>query len=74
MVRIPRRRAPREVPQDEADEFTAELSDSYWQAYDERMSSIGFFTMARRFPGLIGQALRLAGRPAGGDDLRPPSS
>ena len=60
MVRIiPRRRAPREVPRDEADEFTAELSDSYWQAYDERMSSIGFFTMARQFPGLIGQALRL---------------
>jgi ATP-binding cassette subfamily B protein/ATP-binding cassette subfamily C protein len=44
---------------DQADELTAELTASYWRAYDERMASIGFRAMARQLPGLIGQAVRL---------------
>ena len=42
-----------------ADELTAELSAAYWEAYGERMASIGFLAMARQFPGLVGHALRL---------------
>jgi ATP-binding cassette subfamily B protein/ATP-binding cassette subfamily C protein len=43
----------------QADDFTAELVASYWQAYDERLSSVGFLAVARQFPGLIGRAVRL---------------
>jgi ATP-binding cassette, subfamily B, bacterial len=42
-----------------ADEVTAELTAEYWQAYDERMASVGFADVARQFPGLVGQAVRL---------------
>ncbi len=42
-----------------SDEFTAELAASYWQAYDQRMATVGFRAMARQFPALIGQAARL---------------
>jgi ATP-binding cassette, subfamily B, bacterial len=38
---------------------TAELTASYWRAYDERMITVGFRDVARRFPGLVGQAIRL---------------
>ena len=51
-----RARAAREVP---ADEITAELTASYWRAYDARMASVGFRDVARRFPGLVGHAVRL---------------
>jgi len=53
-----RRRAAvtRELP---ADEVTAELTASYWSAYDARMASVGFRDVARRFPGLVRQAVRL---------------
>jgi ATP-binding cassette subfamily B protein len=43
----------------EADELTAELSAFYWRAYDERLAEIGFVSIARQLPGLIGQAVRL---------------
>jgi ATP-binding cassette, subfamily B, bacterial len=42
-----------------ADELTAELTESYWRAYDQRMASTGFLAIARQFPGLVAQALRL---------------
>jgi ATP-binding cassette subfamily B protein len=44
---------------EQADELTAELSASYWRAFDEQMSSISFRAVARRFPGLVVQAVRL---------------
>lgn len=53
----PRRaRAAREAPDDE---ITAELTENFWRAYDARMASVGFRDVARRFPGLVGQAVRL---------------
>jgi len=52
----PWRRKGRETP---ADEETAELTAAYWRKYDERMASVGFGDVARRFPGLVGQAVRL---------------
>jgi ATP-binding cassette, subfamily B, bacterial len=51
-----RGRAARETP---ADEEMAELTAEYWQTYDARMASVGFGDVARRLPGLVGQALRL---------------
>jgi ATP-binding cassette, subfamily B, bacterial len=48
--------AARAVPDDE---ITAELTADYWAAYDARMASVGFRDVARRFPGLVGQAVRL---------------
>jgi ATP-binding cassette subfamily B protein len=42
------------------DEIIAELTADYWVAYDARMASVGFRNVARRFPGLVGQAVRLA--------------
>ena len=53
------RRQPAEAPHEDADDYTAELAASYWRAYDERMASIGFLAMARQFPSLVGQAIRL---------------
>jgi ATP-binding cassette subfamily B protein/ATP-binding cassette subfamily C protein len=59
MVRIISRKRSEEVGQPQADEFTAELVTFYWQAYAERLSSVGFLAVARQFPGLIGRALRM---------------
>ena len=42
-----------------ADEETAELTANYWRTYDARMASVGFRDVAQRFPGLVGQAVRL---------------
>jgi ATP-binding cassette, subfamily B, bacterial len=42
-----------------ADQETAELTASYWRLYDQRMATVGFRDVARRFPGLVGQAIRL---------------
>jgi ATP-binding cassette, subfamily B, bacterial len=42
-----------------ADELSAELATAYWAAYRERMATIGFGAMARQFPGLVAQAVRL---------------
>jgi ATP-binding cassette, subfamily B, bacterial len=42
-----------------ADHETAELAANYWRAYDERMTAVRFRDVARRFPALIGEALRL---------------
>ena len=44
----------------DADELTAELATSYWRAYDERMASTSFRAIARQFPSIVGQAMRLA--------------
>src|SRR5450756_496623 len=44
---------------DAGDQATAELTTHYWRAYDERMASVGFRDVARRFPSLVGQAIRL---------------
>jgi ATP-binding cassette subfamily B protein/ATP-binding cassette subfamily C protein len=44
---------------DAADHETAELTARYWQAYDQRMATVRFNDVARRFPALIGQAVRL---------------
>lgn len=38
---------------------TAELAANYWRAYDERMTTVRFSDVARRFPALIGQAVGL---------------
>jgi ATP-binding cassette subfamily B protein/ATP-binding cassette subfamily C protein len=54
--RLRRARAAREAPDDE---ITAELTENFWRAYDARMASVGFRDVARRFPGLVGQAVRL---------------
>ena len=54
--RLRRASAARAVPDDEV---TAELTADYWAAYDARMAAVGFRAVARRFPGLVGQAVRL---------------
>jgi ATP-binding cassette subfamily B protein/ATP-binding cassette subfamily C protein len=46
-------------PEAQADDLAAELAAAYWEAYAERMASIGFLAMARQFPGLIAHAVRL---------------
>ena len=46
-------------PGAEADELTAELTASYWQAHDQRLAETSLFAIARQLPGLIGQAIRL---------------
>jgi ATP-binding cassette subfamily B protein len=44
----------------EADDHeTAALTARYWAAYDERMTTVGFRDVARRFPRLVAQAIRL---------------
>ena len=50
---------PGTADQETADQETAELTASYWRSYDERMMTVGFRDVARRFPGLVGQAIRL---------------
>jgi ATP-binding cassette subfamily B protein/ATP-binding cassette subfamily C protein len=42
-----------------ADHETAELTAHYWRAYDQRMATVRFSDVARRFPALIGQAVSL---------------
>jgi ATP-binding cassette subfamily B protein/ATP-binding cassette subfamily C protein len=49
-------RKPGQAP----DDIEAELTASYWRAYDQRMATIKFADIAREFPGLVGQAVRLA--------------
>src|SRR5262249_32925764 len=51
-----RSRAARHAPPDEE---TAELTASYWRAYDARMASVGAADGARRLRGLVWQAVRL---------------
>ena len=59
-MRIPFGRPSAEAAeQAEADESTAELAASYWQAYDERLASTSFLAMAREFPRIVAQAMRL---------------
>jgi ATP-binding cassette subfamily B protein/ATP-binding cassette subfamily C protein len=43
----------------ESDHETAELTTSYWRAYDERMATVRFSDVGRRFPALIRQAIGL---------------
>ncbi len=42
-----------------ADHETAELTANYWRVYDQRMATVKFKDVARRFPALIGQAVSL---------------
>jgi len=42
-----------------ADHETAELTANYWRVYDERLTTVRFKDVARRFPALIGQAVHL---------------
>ena len=55
----PKRRDQGAAPDSRADEFTAELVSAYWRAYDERMATTSFLAMARQFPSLVAQAVRL---------------
>ena len=41
------------------DHETAELTAAYWRAYDQRLATVKFSDVARRFPALIRQALSL---------------
>jgi ATP-binding cassette subfamily B protein len=66
-VRITIRRHRETAPEPGAEESTAELAASYWRIYDQRMASIGFLAMARQFPQLVGQAIRLGSRASRGD-------
>jgi ATP-binding cassette subfamily B protein len=50
---------PGDTAAGEPDQETAELTQAYWRAYDQRMATVRFSDVARRFPALIGQALRL---------------
>jgi ATP-binding cassette, subfamily B, bacterial len=54
--RLRRTKQARTAPEDE---ITAELTANYWRAYDARMAAVGLRDVARRFPGLVGQAVRL---------------
>jgi hypothetical protein len=58
-VRMSLGRRQDETVQPDADELTAELAASYWQAHDRRLAETGFGAVARQLPGLIGQAIRL---------------
>src|ERR1700761_8080321 len=57
--REPPRDGPRPAGGEAADHETAELTASYWRAYDQRLSTVKFSDVARRFPALIGQAVSL---------------
>jgi ATP-binding cassette, subfamily B, bacterial len=57
--RHPGKRPQGQQAEAEGDELTAELSAFYWRAHDERLAEIGFVSIARQLPGLIGQAVRL---------------
>jgi ATP-binding cassette, subfamily B, bacterial len=43
----------------ETDNETAELARNYWYAYDERLATVRFSDVGRRFPALIAQAVSL---------------
>jgi ATP-binding cassette subfamily B protein/ATP-binding cassette subfamily C protein len=63
-------RGQKEIPREaEADELTAELSVFYWRAHDQRLAEIGFLSMVRQLPGLIGQAVRLGWQASRGDTV-----
>lgn len=58
---LPARRRRAERPAAQAlDEIEAELTASFWREYDQRMAGVGFSDIAKEFPGLVGQAVRLA--------------
>src|SRR3984885_7151200 len=57
--REPPRDGPRPAGGEAADHETAELTASYWRAYDQRVATVRFSDVARRFPALIGQAVSL---------------
>jgi ATP-binding cassette, subfamily B, bacterial len=42
-----------------ADHETAELTAHFWRAYDQRMATVKFKDVARRFPALLSQAVSL---------------
>jgi ATP-binding cassette subfamily B protein/ATP-binding cassette subfamily C protein len=52
-----------------ADHETAELTAHYWRVYDQRMATVRFKDVARRFPALIGQAVRLGWSASRGDTV-----
>jgi ATP-binding cassette, subfamily B, bacterial len=52
-------RAGESLPDAGNDELNAELTASYWAAYDERIAAVSFRAMVRQLPGLISQAVRL---------------
>ncbi|MFC7101525.1 hypothetical protein ACFQQB_14225 [Nonomuraea rubra] len=39
-----------------------EMSFSEWYAHTDKMAEVGFLTIARKLPSLIGQAMRMAWR------------
>jgi hypothetical protein len=41
------------------DEMAAELTSNFWRMYDQRMATVRFSDVARNFPGLVAQAVRL---------------
>src|ERR1700761_5584887 len=43
----------------DADHETAELTAHFWRLYDQRMATVKFSDVARRFPALVAQAVRL---------------
>jgi ATP-binding cassette, subfamily B, bacterial len=51
---------PDQAPAEPADELSAELTASYWEAYDQRLAETRFLAIARQLPELIGRAIRLA--------------
>ena len=51
---------PDQVAAEQGDELTAELTASYWEAYDQRLAETRFLSVARQLPELIGRAIRLA--------------
>ena len=51
--------ARRPAGDEAADHETAELTAEYWRAYDQRLATVKFSDVARRFPALIGQAVSL---------------
>ncbi|MCL2581051.1 MAG: ABC transporter ATP-binding protein/permease [Streptosporangiales bacterium] len=44
---------------EEADELSAELAETFWQIYDRRMTAVRFSDIAKNFPRMVGQSLRL---------------
>jgi ATP-binding cassette subfamily B protein/ATP-binding cassette subfamily C protein len=55
-----RARGPAAAREQSTDDISAELTAHYWHAYTERMTTVKFADIARQFPGLVGQAVRLA--------------
>lgn len=45
---------------EEADDLTAELDTGFWNSYTTRMADVRFSDVARKFPALVGQSVRLA--------------